>query len=156
MRLEQFELAILRPGGNDTALVKGVVEKSKRKAINELILKDYSNVEQVGFYQYFTDKNLAQIEMAGGEFCGNAIRALAFLLLKGKRGIIYIKSSGINGILKAGINNKNEVYTQIPVIRSIKKIKKMSRDVYFIPMEGIAFLVTKNVANGKQKIIEEG
>lgn len=156
MKLKPFELVIVRPGGNDTALVKGLVEKSIRKTVNELILKDYSNVEQVGFYQYFPNRKLAQIEMAGGEFCGNAIRALAFLLLKGKQGIIFIKSSGINEVLKAGINKRNEVYTQIPVIKSLKKIKKMSRDVYFIPMEGIVFLITKNVTNDRQKIIEEG
>lgn len=76
-KLEKLKISILRPSGNDTALVKGLFTIEERKEINNLIMQKYSNVEQVGFYDF--DGKQITLEMAGGEFCGNALRSTAYL-----------------------------------------------------------------------------
>lgn len=152
---QQFELNIIRPGGNDTALIKGLIPKSKKKIVNDLILNLYPNVEQVGFYKYFEKKNLVQLEMAGGEFCGNAIRALAYLLLNDNQGKIRVRSSGTKDILTAGVNKNNEVYTQIPVSTKITNIKYLGKNISFVPMEGIVYLITKKPIKIKQTDLKQ-
>jgi hypothetical protein len=62
-----YQFNIIKPGGNDTCIITGVVnDQAERKKLNDLIMSNYSNVEQVGF---LSD---GQLNMAGGEFCGNA------------------------------------------------------------------------------------
>src|SRR5579859_6163185 len=95
-------ITIIRPGGNDTALIEGIVSVEKRKNINAQIMAKFPNVEQVGFYDYDKTANIAILEMAGGEFCGNAVRSLAYLLLGKANGELTVQSSGSNQLVNAG------------------------------------------------------
>ena len=71
-----YRYTIIRPGGNDTALVLGIERDfNKRKQINDQIMKKYSKVEQVGFVN--PDPTEPELLMAGREFCGNATRSAA-------------------------------------------------------------------------------
>lgn len=134
----------LRPGGNDTALVEGLVKDiKKRKYINNQIMSKYSKIEQVGFI----NNNLKRPElvMAGGEFCANATRATAFLLLKGKPGQICIKVSGVKKKLKAGISKNLEAFAQMPIYEKprIKNDIKNSNG-YIVELEGITQYINFN------------
>jgi histidine racemase len=139
---KKYSIALLSPGGNDTALVAGIVSKDARKQINAAIMKKYSNVEQVGFYKYSQNSNIYTLEMAGGEFCGNATRALAYLVLNGKKEDISVRVSGTNQILQAGTTNDTNTYTYIPITKGLDAIEKLKPNVYKISLDGITHVVT--------------
>lgn len=135
--------SVLRPGGNDTMLIKGLVkDPAKKKLINDQMMSLYPNIEQVGFYDFNPATNTATLEMAGGEFCGNALRSLAYLILKGKAGEITARVSGTNQKLLAGVK-ENEAYAQIPVLKNLSSIRKITNNLYLIRLEGIVYLITK-------------
>lgn len=128
------EVMILRPGGNDTAIVNGLVnKKTDKNLINKEIMSMFPNVEQVGFVNLKKDKY--KLQMAGGEFCGNATRCAAYLACDGKTGEIKIKVSGTNKILNAGIDKQQEVYAQMPIsidTRIQKDQAKPNNSIVFI------------------------
>ncbi|HEX8965259.1 MAG TPA: hypothetical protein VF820_02415, partial [Patescibacteria group bacterium] len=138
--MKKITANIISPGGNNTALIEGLFSPSERKQINKKIMQIYPTVEQIGFYRYDEEKNLANLEMAGGEFCGNACRSLAYLLIKSTYGKLKIKSSGTNQIIKAGMN-KGYSYTQIPVNNLFENIKKINKNIWQVTLEGITHLI---------------
>lgn len=137
------DFSILRPGGNDTMLIKGLVkDPAKKKLINDQMMSLYPNVEQVGFYKFNAKTKLATLEMAGGEFCGNALRSLAYLILSGKAGEINVRVSGTNQELLAGVK-ENEAYAQMPVLKNLSSVRKIAKNLSLIKLEGIMYLITK-------------
>lgn len=118
---EAYEFTVMRPGGNDTALVSGVVtDANLRKEVNDLLLKLYPNIEQVGFVNL--DAQEPELMMAGGEFCGNATRSTAWLALEGHPGSVDIKVSGVANRLKAGVTVGGEAFAQMPIYPDRTKI----------------------------------
>jgi len=112
--MKTYSYTIYRPAGNDTALVSGIVKsKALRKKINDAIMQKNANVEQVGFIEKI--KGQYRLLMAGGEFCGNALRSAAFAFLNGKPGEIKIKVSGVKKPLKAGVHKKGNAWAQMPI-----------------------------------------
>lgn len=113
MKFNNLDLYILNPGGNITALVEWIpINRSARKTINDKIMKVFPKVEQVGFL----DRSIPRLEMAGGEFCGNATRCAAYLLLGGKLGKISLNvSGGGDKKLTARIDNNKLVWAQMPL-----------------------------------------
>ena len=76
---------LLNPSGNITALVNNIrVPKEKYKEISGRIMENNRAVEQVGFLKILKPEYKFRLEMAGGEFCGNASRAVACYLYKEK------------------------------------------------------------------------
>lgn len=138
-----YKINILRPAGNDTALFEGLQNKANRKAINDAVMQAFPNVEQVGFYQYVAKTREAVLEMAGGEFCGNATRSLAYLLLKGKPGELQINVSGTDKALQAGVRKDNTAYAAMPIILDFSSVRKLSDDLFRVELEGITQLVIK-------------
>lgn len=147
INLSQYKITVLRPGGNDTALVEGIVKKSKRKLLNDLIMQSFPNVEQVGFYEYDRKSNTATLEMAGGEFCGNATRSLAYLLLNGKKGEMRINVSGTTKALKAGVKNQGTAFSYMPIYGEFNSVEKINDAIYKVEMEGITHLITAKPVN---------
>lgn len=137
------KITILRPGGNDTALVPLLLEvPEQRKKLNDTIMSAYPNVEQVGFYSLQPNKEFdAQLIMAGGEFCGNATRSTTFLALGGNPGEIKIKVSGTEQILKAGINSDLTVWAQMPIIKDFSCIQR-GDDLTIVNLEGITHVIS--------------
>ncbi|OGG08699.1 hypothetical protein A2154_00330 [Candidatus Gottesmanbacteria bacterium RBG_16_43_7] len=137
MKKTNYLINIYNPGGNITALVSPIVfEPNIKKKINDLIMKKYLNVEQVGFVNNLKSKNV--LEMAGGEFCGNATRCSAYYYLQGLPGKINITVSGSNDVLSTGINNNGYVWVQIPI--SQIKVYKMEFGT-IVEFPGITILV---------------
>ncbi|MDP2860405.1 MAG: hypothetical protein Q8N98_01670 [bacterium] len=140
-KTDTYKFSVFRPGGNDTALVEPFVDgKILRRKVNDAIMVSYPNIEQVGF----VDKANRRLEMAGGEFCGNATRSAAFYFLDGRPGIINIKISGINKGIVAGIDPKNNVWTEIPIYSDIKRVRKVD-NLTIVELKGI----TQVVVSGK-------
>lgn len=131
------DILIVRPGGNDTALVLGINKSKKEKRIiNDEIMKKFPNVEQVGF----VDLKKPELQMAGGEFCGNATRSTAYLTLQGKPGEIMIKTSGVTRKLKAGVNDQGNAWAQMPIYKNPNVIKNIGK-ITIIPLYGITQVV---------------
>lgn len=142
IKRNRYEFSILRPGGNDTLLIKGLVKNPiNKKLINDQAMGLYPNVEQVGFYEFNSKTNTAILEMAGGEFCGNALRSLAFLLLDGEKGEMKFKVSGVKRILKAGVSKKNTAYAQMPVLKDPRSVRKIEPNLWLVALEGISHLI---------------
>lgn len=98
------------PSGNPTILVRGLREKKDKKQINDFLLEKYSFVEQVGFIS----EDRYRLEMAGGEFCGNATRCAIYYYLDGKDGNITID---VNGIMLDGGIKDGKVWVTMPVYK---------------------------------------
>ena len=74
--------SILDPTGNITALVESDVDADRRLAVAAAVMRRHPEVEQLGFLRETPsgDPVRAELDMAGGEFCGNASMCAAALL----------------------------------------------------------------------------
>lgn len=139
----KYEFTILRPGGNDTMLIKALIKNpTKKKLINNQMMSLFPNVEQVGFYDFNPQTNIATLEMAGGEFCGNATRSLAYLLLNGKNGQLLIQVSGTTKTLRAGVKKNNTAFAEMPIYPDFTCVRKIGTNMYFVDLEGISHFIT--------------
>ena len=92
--------SILDPTGNITALVESRVDRSSYKEISAEIMRKHPEVEQVGFVSFDEKSGSgtsvdAVLNMAGGEFCGNAsMSAAALYLIRKKQNIADETLSG--------------------------------------------------------------
>lgn len=150
----KVEYCVFNPGGNLTALVfDNHYDEKQKKVINDAILKRHKYVEQVGFIS----KDEIKLEMAGGEFCGNATRcAVKYYLDNLLKRECLIKVSGMNEKLLAGIDNENKVWVDIPV----KSLYKTNiKGINIVKIEGITHIVinekqSKKYLTNKEKLKE--
>lgn len=92
----------LWPGGNTTALVITPFARARYQDAARKILSAHPAVEQVGFLEKSTfDRSAFRLQMAGGEFCGNAARAAAFWWNKihGRKSVAF-EVSGLDAVIK--------------------------------------------------------
>ena len=73
----KIRYSIIDPSGNITALVTSPVEKADFGAVAAHIIKKHPQTEQVGFVGFKADRIF--LNMAGDEFCGNAVMSAAAL-----------------------------------------------------------------------------
>lgn len=131
---------IVRPGGNDTALVTGIeLDPLRRKEINDAIMRQNPGVEQVGFVQL--DARSPQLVMAGGEFCANATRATAWLALNGQAGDVSVTVSGVSRPLRAGVTPNGEAWTEMPIFADLGRVTILGDGMAIVEMEGITHVV---------------
>ena len=76
---------IINPAGNITALVTSPVPKNSYGAAAARIMKKRPAVEQVGFVRFANGE--AVLNMAGDEFCGNAVMSAAALYCRQKNSL---------------------------------------------------------------------
>lgn len=70
----------ISPGGNPTILILDPVPSHERVAVAQrLLAEDHLQAEQVGYLDLTADP--VRLDMMGGEFCGNACRAAALVML---------------------------------------------------------------------------
>jgi len=136
MRLEHVVIA--RPGGNDTALVFDQIPATRRKTINKLIQEQYPKIEQVMFVDGDCDPPRGL--MTGGEFCGNATRALGYYLLNGANGRVKIATSGCRSTLDVEVLD-GRALAQMPIFHDFDHIMSLSPTRTIIHLEGISYLV---------------
>lgn len=141
-----MKLRIVRadPAGNITIFVLDAVPVDKRTEIAKAILaKKELAAEQVAFR---TGEN--RIDMAGGEFCGNASRAFGMLLAH-ERGItgkaeFAIEISGCDEPVKVTVDTeKHEASAEMPLPKSVAG--RTVGDVHgiLVNLGGIAHFVTE-------------
>lgn len=95
--------------GNPTAIIVGPDLKREDYArINDDIQSKFPEVEQVGFYE--EENGVPRLQMAGGEFCGNATRSFACLLkeFNADLDVFYFNVSGYEGRVEAQVVEETE------------------------------------------------
>lgn len=140
-----YNYKIFSPSGNDTAIVMhNVSSKEDKLLINGAILNKHLNVEQVGFVHL--ENNIPVLNMAGGEFCGNATRCLVFNHLGSKTDNIQVKSSGYSGLLSAGVDEYKKVWCEIPLKSEDlnKVISIVDENTSIVYLSGITHIVRTN------------
>lgn len=143
--IEIIRYTICKPGGNDTALVYGTDYTSNRKKIiNNAIMARHPNVEQVGFIDL---NKKPELQMAGGEFCGNATRSAANVYLSAKEGNIEIVVNR-KDIINAGVDCMKNAWCEIPLYYGDDMITKKEDGIYIVKMNGmISVVIQENVAS---------
>lgn len=131
--------SIYYPGGNTTALVEGMnFDQKTRRVINDLIMQVEPDVEQVGFYSC---KKQLELQMAGGEFCGNAARSVAMTQYTGQSFASTLLVSGLSRPIKVGVDDSGLAWSEVPVTTGLEPIQKISETMSQISLEGITHVV---------------
>ena len=138
--MESYRYRIFDPSGNVTALATELVyDPEVRLRVQDAILARHRDVEQVGFIS--DDASMPQLFMAGGEFCGNAVRAAAWHYLRRKPGEIKMRVLGVADDIRAGVSESLNVWAQVAVSKDPWNVKRIGEGLHFAELEGIAHLV---------------
>ena len=106
MMENDMNYSILDPTGNITAIITDHVDAELRAEAAERVMKCEKSVEQVGFLLPGNAAGFvydAELQMAGGEFCGNASMSAAAMVAMqremnpGEKCCIVLKVSGADG-----------------------------------------------------------
>lgn len=143
--MEQIKYSIYKPAGNDTALVYGTnYTKEQKKKINDAIMEKHSNIEQVGFISNVNK----ELQMAGGEFCGNATRSAAYNFLNGAEDNTEILVNS-KDVINAGVDNKKNAWCEIPLVKDKNVITKKDDGIYIVKIKGIILVVLQDLVSKK-------
>jgi diaminopimelate epimerase len=131
-------LVIANPSGNITAIVLDETPREKMHDVGLTIQSAYPHVEQVLFVE--RKGTAVHAQMAGGEFCGNAARALGFLLAEGRDGDYSFTMSGASEPVTAKVLGAHAM------LETRMKVNRTSVDFYgakvdVIHLEGITHAV---------------
>lgn len=136
--MKKINYVLYSPCGNDTGLVIGSdFTNLEKKEINDKIMELHPNVEQVGFLS----RDAYELNMAGGEFCGNATRSSAYYYLHGEKGSIDIKVSGTSGYIKSGVESNGDAWAQLPIYTGPDVVTTLSNDIKSVKLEGITHII---------------
>lgn len=145
------QISILNPGGNITAIVKDKVSRKLQPLVAETILDQYNQgksefekIEQVCFEEKPTNSQAsARLRLAGGEFSGNATLCFAYLKTNDKKAV-NLEISGVKDILKTEKVGQ-AIKAQMPSLRNVKQIRKISRENYpIIFLNGIVQVIVND------------
>ncbi len=151
--------SIFDPTGNITALAEGNVRIMDRPSVAAEIMKRHPDVEQVGFVRFpsAVDGESCQVElqMAGGEFCGNASMCAAGLCLLSDPSadhlLLKLRVSGASQPVHVRVrrNSENEFDASIlmPPVNSIEEsefsLDNMKGCLPLVRMGGISHVIVE-------------
>lgn len=156
----KLNYAYVDPGGNPTILVLDKIPREKQPAISEKIIKTSKlPCEQVGFLETPKNKRAAlRLQMMGGEFCGNALRATAAILsVESKENKLILESSGTSKLIKTSVMKDDEsIWAETEVPLSNPKVTKLDYlNMIRIDLEGVThFLLPKKYFSKREEILE--
>lgn len=152
----------VNPSENMTVFVEDVLPREKYFEIaNKIMNYNSIHAEQVGFIERPEDPESnasARLQMMGGEFCGNASRALAAVVVqrgfpniaeKDGKYLVPLEASGIDGMISCQVDQKSsngyEVALEMPLHRAISGIELEYKNEIFkgtiVDLPGISHAV---------------
>lgn len=146
------DVAFVRPGGNDTALVFDLIRRELQPEIGTRIQMTYPNIEQVMFVEK-GDVLEYRGQMAGGEFCGNATRAYAYLMAKGAEGTFDVEVSGSKDMLPVDVT-KTSSRARMPIFSDFNSVKLIEKGMHRVDLQGISYIVLDQNHPLAKKIME--
>jgi diaminopimelate epimerase len=157
--MEVLQFYKFSPSGNTTVLiVEPSVESTALRASLANVIMDSAHLgaEQVGYVSFLHD-GTPRLDMMGGEFCGNATRALLTYLVdinhkslikinrQGKDALeTMVSVSGVQNLLKARVFKSGELVdteVEMPLEAKITKAFFESRPVCIVKMDGITHVL---------------
>ncbi|OFW86912.1 MAG: hypothetical protein A3B66_07255 [Alphaproteobacteria bacterium RIFCSPHIGHO2_02_FULL_46_13] len=132
-------VTIVRPGGNDTAIVWDDIPREEQGTLSKRIQSTYPGIEQVMFVER-GQNGLVRGQMAGGEFCGNATRSLGYLVREGRDGQAFLEISGASQPMSVVVES-GMAQTSLPVKEDLNSAQP-SGDDYIVHLDGISFIIT--------------
>lgn len=147
-----MKLHIVRadPAGNITLFVLDPVAQSERAAFaSELMERPELDIEQVAFVCSPRCGGDGRIEMMGGEFCGNAARAMGLLLAK-ERGItgqarLWVEVGGSEAPVAVDVDTQaGTACAAMPLPRSEKQLCICGAAGLLVDLGGIVHFVTRH------------
>jgi diaminopimelate epimerase len=159
-------MAIADPAGNITALVEATDEvpiaawtNEERQHIVRHIMREHPDVEQVGFVIPGSSNpdRLWRLEMAGGEFCGNAARSFGLFVAR-KQGLpspatVHVTESGAENplaVLADRQNNTAEV--GLPLPRKMETLNYRGMHLPILVFDGITHVIMEGIDKNTNKI----
>jgi len=156
----KLEFTKVSPSGNMTILIWSEVAREEHAKIANILMDCtyHLGAEQVGYVEASQNqKAIAHLQMMGGEFCGNATRSLAFMLVARKypniiiqNGIakFYLTVSGVQEPLEVEVecdDNENPISAkvQMPIYSSIDSVCQRE-SVKLVSLEGISHIIVDN------------
>lgn len=156
----KLEFTKVSPSGNMTILIWSEVAREEHAKIANILMDcTYQlGAEQVGYVEKSQNtKAIAHLQMMGGEFCGNATRSLAFMLVARKFPNIIIKNniakfyltvSGVQKPLEVEVecdNDENPISAkvQMPIYNNIDSVCQ-KESVNLVSLEGISHIIVDN------------
>jgi diaminopimelate epimerase len=158
-------MTIADPAGNSTALVEagGAVPvaawtAAERQHIVRNIMREHPDVEQAGFVLPGSSapNRLWRLEMAGGEFCGNAARSFGLFIAR-KQGLrspatVHVTVSGAENplaVLADPQNNTAEV--GLPLPRKRETLPYRGTHLPVLVFDGITHVIVEGVDKNTDK-----
>lgn len=144
-----MKLNVLRadPAGNITLFVLDPVPVGDRAGIAaRLMALPGSDAEQVGYLCPPVMGGAGRMEMAGGEFCGNATRAFGMLISRRLGGAprVLVEVSGCEAPVAVDVDlSAGTARAQMPLPRSVSRVESHSGAL--VDLGGIAHLVVEDV-----------
>ena len=142
-------LHVLRadPAGNITLFVLDPVPLGDRAGVASRLMEG-SDVEQVGFVCLPVMGGAGRMEMAGGEFCGNATRAFGMLISRRLGGApqVLVEVSGCEAPVAVDVDlSAGTARARMPLPRSVSRVAADGYSGALVDLGGIAHLVVENV-----------
>ena len=148
-----MRLKVLRadPAGNITLFVLTPVERKLHAEVAARLLASYPELqgEQVGFAGDAAGEGEARLDMAGGEFCGNATRAFGMLLAR-ERGEkvcrLLVEASGCDHPVRVDVDiSAGTARAEMPLPREVRPVTACGKPGTLVHLGGIAHLVVEGV-----------
>lgn len=137
------------PAGNITLFVLDPVPVGDRAGIAaRLMALPGSDVEQVGFVCPPLHGGAGRMEMAGGEFCGNAARAFGALVSQQQGGTaqVQVEISGCEPLVTVDVDwTARTARAQMPLPRAVYRTEAGGHPGTLVDLVGIAHLVAEDV-----------
>jgi len=156
----EAEYIKLSPTENITLLVTGSVARNMQTSVASELMNLNADAEQVGFLEHASLVGArARLQMAGGEFCGNASMAAAayfsFLdgLSDGKSADILLEVSGAEKAVKCSVTAMGGCFegtVEMPLPRRVEKrtlsFNEKDYNAQCVDMQGIFHIILQNGA----------
>lgn len=156
----KLEFTKVSPSGNMTILIWSEVAREEHAKIANILMDCtyHLGAEQVGYVEESQNPNvIAHLQMMGGEFCGNATRSLAFMLVARKFPKIiiensiakfYLTVSGVQDPLEVEVecdsdNNPISAKVQMPIYNDLNSVCKKD-NIDLVSLEGISHIIVDN------------
>ena len=137
------------PAGNITLFVLSPVPREERPELaGKLMEMPGLQAEQVGFVCPPVQGGLARMEMAGGEFCGNATRAFGMYTAKTHGGLTHplVEVSGCDHPVTVDVDlAEGTARAQMPLPVWVKSVAVEGVQGTLVHLGGIAHLVVEHV-----------
>jgi histidine racemase len=132
------------PSGNITAIVFDPTPRSRMPDVAAIIQSHYQSVERLCIEQVlFVERNgdgSIHAQMAGGEFCGNAARALGYVLTGGQKGSVTFKMSGTSAPVTFDVTEGSATLTT-PMLLRMEAKDFEGEPLPIVHLEGISHAI---------------